>query len=702
MLLLLGAAAASFAQTTWHGGRQWEFRRSVVVSPAPGGAQVCVLEFLAHQALTAERPGLVVVAKGEAVPAKILQHGPGDFVRIAFATIKGEARYQVYYGGVATKELGPWTPPVGLVFECRKFLECDLTNLKSVQQAFDRALPLGADFVPTVFLGLLPFDASETPVLSRFTGTLRIPRSGMYKFYTTSHDASWLVVNGKVVVAWPGRHGATGDARHVGEIELAEGHVPFEYHYATVGGAFFAVAAWSLPGEDKIVPIPAEAFGSVLRVATERLQSRAGVALADFVCRPIAQALIQPSWPPLVKVKFDTGADATRYRWDFGDGQSGTAAAPEHVYLKPGLYRVRCSRTGGQPIEQLVPIAPPWDRLSEASAHVEPADWLPTLEGYAPATLPPAALLSLVRVYEDIKDYGAAAEAGLAGLGKRKSAPSADEANDFAQLAVALVAILDQRLDRTEDAWKCATHALGYRPSGTAALELLLCAIELALVSDRVDDASRWISQAQAIVKEGATTSARGRLWLLCGDLARRRRQSAEARKAYAEAHEVFAAGTDPRHLVAFEGAYSREIEEFLREGRLEDAADRLQKWAETMPETKLQGYYSVLFARCQSARGRHRQAILETEDLLRVAPASPYADRVLLAAAEAHARLGATAEAAKLLERIGKDYPGSPILAEVRRLQKEGFPEADSAKPTKGGSKPARKSADGRTGQKG
>ena len=41
-----------------------------------------------------------------------------------------------------------------------------------------------------------------------------------------------------------------------------------------------------------------------------------------------------------------TVTDATTYLWDFGDGETSTAANPVHTYLSSGTYNVKLTATG--------------------------------------------------------------------------------------------------------------------------------------------------------------------------------------------------------------------------------------------------------------------------------------------------------------------------------------------------------------------
>ena len=64
-----------------------------------------------------------------------------------------------------------------------------------------------------------------------------------------------------------------------------------------------------------------------------------------------------------------------------------------------------------------------------------------------------------------------------------------------------------------------------------------------------------------------------------------------------------------------------------------------------------------------------HAQAISQAEQLIAVNPASPYADRLLQLAAESEIARGKLDRAKATLESLLKDYPGSPLVPEVKKL---------------------------------
>jgi len=178
---------------------------------------------------------LVRARNRQRVPVRVLQLGPGDFCRLAFQTIAGQTEYEIYYGGQPPTEPAPrWTNQDGLLLETRRWKDCNLNSLDSIRQAFEQAEPYGADYVEGVFHAWNPFSLKDEPFLSRYRGRLRIERAGRYGFFTSSRDASFLLIDGKQVVAAPGRHGPIRQARPgtMGSVQLSAGPHLFEYYHA--------------------------------------------------------------------------------------------------------------------------------------------------------------------------------------------------------------------------------------------------------------------------------------------------------------------------------------------------------------------------------------------------------------------------------------------------------------------------------------
>ena len=153
VLVLAPATNATAAESFRRAGAEFNALRSVMV-PSGKGYTIAVAEFFHHGEIRPDGSNVLVIAKNskEMAPMRVLQLGPGDFCRVAFQTVKGQAEYELLYGGDPPKESPPaWSRHEGLLLEARQFKHCDLNSLESVCKAFESAPPIGADYVDGVF-----------------------------------------------------------------------------------------------------------------------------------------------------------------------------------------------------------------------------------------------------------------------------------------------------------------------------------------------------------------------------------------------------------------------------------------------------------------------------------------------------------------------------------------------------------------------
>ena len=86
----------------------------------------------------------------------------------------------------------------------------------------------------------------------RFSGIIKIPKDGNYKFYTESDDGSRLFIDGKQIVENGGLHGME---EKDGEIFLKAGPHEFKIEYFQNGGGAGIKASWEGGGLPKeIIP----------------------------------------------------------------------------------------------------------------------------------------------------------------------------------------------------------------------------------------------------------------------------------------------------------------------------------------------------------------------------------------------------------------------------------------------------------------
>ena len=104
----------------------------------------------------------------------------------------------------------------------------------------------------------------------------------------------------------------------------------------------------------------------------------------------------------------DADGSLTRYAWDFGDGQTSTAANPSHTYAVPGTYNVRLTVTDNQAVtdNETVPVnveeAPPIESPIAFVASASSAANNSTPRVTVPASAAPGDRLVLVLSYNNL------------------------------------------------------------------------------------------------------------------------------------------------------------------------------------------------------------------------------------------------------------------------------------------------------------
>lgn len=682
---VLSPPDASAQRHRWHND-DLAYRR--LVEPAAGietQPDVIVAEFFTHGAVTDKSQDIRVYANRELVPSLVLQQGPGDFCRVAFQTVDRQPRYFIYYGGTDTEqaERPKWTARSGILFETREWRECDMTSFESVRDAFASSKRIGRDFVGGVFHRHNPFATEQGPFLSRYVGVMNAPLNGEYVFYTSSQDCSFLLIDGKQVVAAPGTHGPETRAKIKSTITLDEGPHKFEYFHGASGAECCMVTAWELPGTGKVSRLSPSVFqyDRVLRVPPVNLEHQTGGYLPDFRMAILGD-IPSPdeNEPAMVRTQLIDASPKpitlnADYEWAFGDGQKSTFENPAHVFLHPGLYRVglTLSRRGKQhEVVNRVYVTRQFILDTKGQEGEDLSEYMAALEQYNSEHLDAMGLVQLVRAYLLANDYLHAAQAAEAAF-----SPSSKGHTDQSRWSLAQLVgpTLREKLSNPKAAaslWAAATEQIQNKEWRAA------CATETAdiLLNDVLDAAAA--RDALAIAEEllpAATALTCSRYQRVLGDWHARTGNRDDGEAAYRKA----AAERDlPYNTIesnAWRGAHSRSAEAFLRGKELDRAREELQKWQQDFPADKREGYLSLLQAHYWSAREKYPQAIAVASDLLVVHPHSPYADRLVFLTAECEEKSDRLSRAVAAYQSLITDYPGSPLVdlakKQIARLTK-------------------------------
>lgn len=189
----------------------------------------------------ADAPVRAYDPNGNPVGVKLLWSAPGEPPSWAFDSSSGAKRYFLYVGlpssskvFVAPDPLAGWNPEAGALLETRSYDGREVGRVEDFRTLWDKnPVPLGRSLLATVFEGGHRHGPQQN-LLSVYHAWFDAPADATYQFATISADASFLLVDGKPVTAWPGRHwwGPGVQGQYHGSIDLTAGPHQLEYDNA--------------------------------------------------------------------------------------------------------------------------------------------------------------------------------------------------------------------------------------------------------------------------------------------------------------------------------------------------------------------------------------------------------------------------------------------------------------------------------------
>ena len=646
----------------------WPYRRAVTVADVPktglAGDEVGVVTMPTGGLIRPDgRDIRVAAADGTLTPHRVLMVGPGDKVRIAFALKPAKTRYFVYFGvAKAAKPDEQLKVRRGLMLETWAYGGGGITGYERMRKTFDRANKLlGRDFIDEVFIGHNPF-GPQNRLCSLFTGYLVCKTDGEYTFATTSRDATFLLIDGKVVVDNGGYHRPRRRAGKQGKVTLTKGLHELKVYHVSTRGDPVVVAGWREPNGRRLWKIPASAFAPIRR-ATPGMITKYGQRLqADFIPDHAGETFMADKY--FQRYTFAaavTGGRGGRYEWDFGDSLKATGASAEHVYLRNGTFKVTLTVTlGGRKLTRTnrVYVSRPWDRVT--ASRLDPlADHARIVAGYDFDAIDARNFGSAVALLNRARQRKAVLRAGKALL-KRGSAPAPAlseampiYADTLARkdVSAAIAALLD-------------ASKMTKAPAVRAALSAH--AGEIALQAGQADRAAGIFADTIKAYASLTTHESIRRARIGLGDVERLRGDYAKALAAYKLARPVGKSASEKQAVR--KGDLARHVQDYIRAGKFRDAKDFLDRWEWEFPVDKLEGYSTLLRATLAMARKKYPLAAEQAGQLLRVNPQSNYAAELLMLQFKAHKARGQTDLARRSLERIVKEYPESPLAAEAAK----------------------------------
>jgi tetratricopeptide (TPR) repeat protein/chitodextrinase len=629
---------------------------------------LAVAKFMTHGYLKEDASDVRVIGRGREVPSRVLCVGPGDEVTIAFQLLVGVEAYQVYYGKAkAAPAAYDWKICAGLLMEVKKFPGGPCNNLQEALALWQKSRDvMGADFVPRIFFGYNPFGPSDS-FLAHYTGWLRVEKPGRYEFATTSSHASFLLIDGKEVVSWPGWHPAAHRARHQGSVDLKSGRHQIEYYHVHAGGEATAVAAWTPPGEGRPDVIPAQAFLPVARATVQPEQVYDQPVTPDFDTRR-SEAFLDPDANSfLYRWSFrdlTSSIDRKYYRplWDFGDGTAANVWTASHVYLAPGVYTVTYTLKGVQgsfTTKQRIAVERDWSQQASSASLETLDDYYPVVSTYDFRKMPAESLRAACEMFDRLRKYEDLERVSRVLLFETERVSDAGLMSETERLARVY-------LDRRRDVKSAVEVYLnGEKRVSVADWKAVLLVRAAALVLGELSDIDRARGYYRRVLDlyKAAKPETRRRALMGLAEVAVFSGDAKEAGRLLGEADAVPVRKSEQGGAAVRVGSLSRAVEDYIRRNEFTSARDLLDEWEWEYPLDRLVGYSTVLRARLQVRRGEYPQAIRLLSSLVQVNPRSNYAAEALMGAAECYLSLGDKPKARDTYKRVLGEYPESPFV---------------------------------------
>jgi tetratricopeptide (TPR) repeat protein len=610
------------------------------------GDDIAVVEF--RTAGLADKHGRdirVVTASGKAVPWRLLQTGPGDFIRLAFAVRSG-SRYYIYFGNTdpPPDKAEPLTIRRGVLLEVWAYRGGLADNIAQARKTLTRAMkhkPIGREFRDRIFLGYNPF-GPQTTIVQQYTAYFLTPAAGEYKFVLSTNNASFLLVNDRLIISDGRWHRPRRYPNHTGSIALNKGLNKLTLLHINPWGWPMAMVAWQRSGKKLIAPIPPGAYSEVITAQAGAIERYGESGGFDFAIEPAGESFVQNSYLQRRIFRIKTtgrgfGKD-TRWLWNFGDGQELTSSkrTVEHVYLRPGTYNISLNAMKkwarpNQARTHRVKVERIWDSIARNKLD-SPKSHAKIVAGYNFATLGASANVEAAKLLRLAGDFDALNLACQAFVARQ----SASDKQIRTLMKIYIQALLAARQVNQAVAALQRAARISKDPDTRAAM--LLRAGELQLEPlNQPTTAMKTFDNILAETTGQIKQSTLRRIYAGQGDVWLAQGKTEQARKAYRQA----GLGSDHarKYPAIVRGDFARRAEEYLRDKNYRAAQDALDEWELTFPADKLAGYSTLLRCRLLLGQRKYSAAARLAERLAGANPQGNYTATLQKLAKEARSK---------------------------------------------------------------
>ena len=208
----------------------------------------------------------------------------GSLIKIFFSARLGDKFHLAFY---KDKIANPKQKQIsGVLRRVRKFNGKNVRNLQMFKDLWEQGDIEGARFEKKIYSGWNPFGPKKNS-LHWYSAFINIPNAGKWTFFSASTDASFILIDGKLVVNSPYRkwvrNGQEGKIR--GSVELTKGVHRLDYLHANSNSGYcYAIAAILPPGtkKRKYHIIPETSYTQTLTATAGPLQTFSRSDISDF------------------------------------------------------------------------------------------------------------------------------------------------------------------------------------------------------------------------------------------------------------------------------------------------------------------------------------------------------------------------------------------------------------------------------------
>jgi len=685
---LLVLTASAFADNWWN--KAWKYRRRIVFNrvsqkypDSPGGR---IKTLLPGRAFKDAHDVRITDANGKLLKYKIIWADKSDQVEI-ICELKNKDFVYIYWGNPQAEKLpasSEYNPKFGLILETREKPLGSYNTWAQVQQLFKKSKKIyGRTVHPYVFDGFNRFGPSEN-YLSHYYGWLKCPEDGTYTFYTASDDASFLFIDDKLVVQWPGMHSAYGGVygQHHGFIELKKGWHKFDYYHVEGTGTQATVAGWRLPSkrnaqkkyEGISVILPGNFYG-FREGWNDRMEILGTKFVADFY--PIRTTdLYISDLDSIVKLHFRAKArgprkviDWCKYKWNFGDGNTAKGNYVTHIFLCAGIYKVTLTLVYDEKtiakLSQIIRVTPIWSQSSVFSDKIAEF-FFDQIENYK---LNKISLRGLKNYYAVAKRIGRE-KALLNVLRKLVKMPNAltdyEKPTKFLELAR-----LEAYLGKNEK--NCAealNNANKYAKSKVMKFDVQLAKAELTFKAfGHNNQALKFLTELEKQVQNYAILQ-RKQFYVLFGDLYRLTGKLDAARKYYETAMKTAYSSVEIDETLIAD--WRMRINSYILRKKAEDAYTLVKRWRNTYPVSYLDSDLAYIEVKTLLALERPAQARAQAKILIKGQPTNVYVGDVLIELGNYFYKHKKYVEAKAYFTLLFQQHREHPKATEAEKLLKQ------------------------------